>query len=392
MSKILNRPMFRGGGKVSSYGNGITTGLADGGMASKRGLVDGPGGYGGLKDINKFNNYEEFQDYNKFINANEKILSNQEIDTQVEEGKFANRPWYDLTGILDLGMGIAGPSSDFIQKLQYEKTDPGEQEYRTELETNRDNLIRQSQKYGVNIPEGISLTKPEVVKEQKTEAEIRAEIAKEYRNQFNSEKPDSKEEAVAAIKKRQELMEEVMGGGKSARIADASDMALSFASKALGEGATVKSAFADFLGDETKRPSRSQKVKDAAANAAIQSYLTEQLSEKDFNKQMRMIMGKQEILNKSNDPKNKSWNDRRNFYAASLRIDNRDKNAVLKPALQDEPGNNQVIFTEKTDFIKDPIIASEMEDGFYVVTTKNGKRVFQIIEGIVTDRSSDFPI
>ena len=27
--------MFRGGGKVSSYGNGITTGLANGGMASK---------------------------------------------------------------------------------------------------------------------------------------------------------------------------------------------------------------------------------------------------------------------------------------------------------------------------------------------------------------------
>ena len=47
MSKILRRPMFRGGGTVSSYGNGIATGLADGGMASKRGLVDGPGGYAG---------------------------------------------------------------------------------------------------------------------------------------------------------------------------------------------------------------------------------------------------------------------------------------------------------------------------------------------------------
>ena len=31
MSRILRRPMFRGGGKVSSYGNGITTGLAGGG-------------------------------------------------------------------------------------------------------------------------------------------------------------------------------------------------------------------------------------------------------------------------------------------------------------------------------------------------------------------------
>ena len=40
--------MFRGGGTVSSYGNGIATGLANGGMASKRGLVDGPGGYAGV--------------------------------------------------------------------------------------------------------------------------------------------------------------------------------------------------------------------------------------------------------------------------------------------------------------------------------------------------------
>ena len=45
MSRILRRPMFRGG-KVSSYGTGIASGLADGGMPKKRGLVDGPGGAG----------------------------------------------------------------------------------------------------------------------------------------------------------------------------------------------------------------------------------------------------------------------------------------------------------------------------------------------------------
>jgi hypothetical protein len=39
--------MFRGGGTVSSYGNGIATGLAKGGMPGKRGLVTGPGGYAG---------------------------------------------------------------------------------------------------------------------------------------------------------------------------------------------------------------------------------------------------------------------------------------------------------------------------------------------------------
>ena len=67
MSKILNRPMFRGGGRVDSRGTGIVANLeyrvpkAMGGMTMpmtmgynmggqvipKRGLVDGPGGYAG---------------------------------------------------------------------------------------------------------------------------------------------------------------------------------------------------------------------------------------------------------------------------------------------------------------------------------------------------------
>ena len=50
MSRILRRPMFRGG-RVDSYGTGIASGLADGGMPNKRGLVDGPGGYSGVLDI-----------------------------------------------------------------------------------------------------------------------------------------------------------------------------------------------------------------------------------------------------------------------------------------------------------------------------------------------------
>tara|TARA_R110000824_G_scaffold190677_2_gene372220 strand:+ start:773 stop:2122 length:1350 start_codon:yes stop_codon:yes gene_type:complete len=51
MSKILRRPMFRGG-RVDSRGSGITSGLgyARGGSINtpKRGLVDGPGGYAGI--------------------------------------------------------------------------------------------------------------------------------------------------------------------------------------------------------------------------------------------------------------------------------------------------------------------------------------------------------
>ena len=53
MSRILRRPLFRGG-PVSSYGTGIASGLADGGMPPKRGLVDGPGGYAGIPKHKKF--------------------------------------------------------------------------------------------------------------------------------------------------------------------------------------------------------------------------------------------------------------------------------------------------------------------------------------------------
>ena len=52
MSRILRRPMFRGG-RVDSRGTGITSnlGYAGGGSVNtpKRGLVDEPGGYGGEK-------------------------------------------------------------------------------------------------------------------------------------------------------------------------------------------------------------------------------------------------------------------------------------------------------------------------------------------------------
>ena len=53
MSKILRRPMFRGGGQVSSYGNGITAPLVPGYQMGgsintpRRGLVSLPGGYSG---------------------------------------------------------------------------------------------------------------------------------------------------------------------------------------------------------------------------------------------------------------------------------------------------------------------------------------------------------
>ena len=98
MSKILRRPMFRGGGKVSSYGNGITTGLANGGMASKRGLVDGPGGYAG----------EEYTSYDK-RGMPTKTYTGQELVDQAKKDYFGS-------GLIEDTVTLGGNASDLFNK------------------------------------------------------------------------------------------------------------------------------------------------------------------------------------------------------------------------------------------------------------------------------------
>ena len=81
----------------------------------------------------------------------------------------------------------------------------------------------------------------------------------------------SKEEKVAKIKENEEMFREVYGSGVPE---DASRMLMSAASRWLEPEATVKSGFGKFLGDESKVESKRGKYKDAAAQAAITSFLT----------------------------------------------------------------------------------------------------------------------
>ena len=338
MSRILNRPMFRGGGKVSSYGNGIATGLADGGRVNLEGGGSPFGGFANKVTQSPFSGGQAvtgagIMNYLKnvpYLGRAIPFLTG--AGATMSAGATAGAGGAKLT---DMFLKAGDTPEAYAYRKQAQKDNPymnmetdisfdkdGTMTSQGEIVQDEINRLDVGEKYGF-LPRGGPETRLKelgltgkfdldgnkiTVKEddsvRQTDAELRAQMENKrltkLLNDFTSgsKKKDTKEEAVAAIKERQELMEEVMGGGKAAKIQDASDMAISFASKALGEGATVKSAFADFLGDESKRPSRSQKVKDAAANAAIQSYLTEQMSEKDFSKQMQLITGQAQIKQK----------------------------------------------------------------------------------------------
>ena len=341
MSKILRRPMFRGGGKVSSYGNGIATGLADGGMASKRGLVDGPGGYSGKDDFIPIapQAIKDARNMGTLMTPeylNNKFRKNYYLDSGVGY-RGTGMPIKGMQGMIDIedefnldGQPIIDEGSVMDITRDQIITDPRAEEfYRNKfIEDKYQSSIDRQQKALEAVGDKDSLAKllgdvdtPEKTT-TKTEAEIRAEIAQEYKDKFRSKKLTEGEE-LAALEKEQAFFEKLLGGGKAAMIDDLSTMGLNYASGALKEGATVKSSFADFFEKEAKRPSRRMKVKDAATQAAIQSYLTGKTSLQKFQNDLDGYSTKLEMKDK--------------FDKKDLSIDN---------VLRAEAGNNGKVTNE----------------------------------------------
>ena len=293
MSRILNRPMFRGGGKVSSYGNGITTGLADGGMPLLVGQhpnsAKGPDGremHEKVLTVNKdyltkdfFNKDYKSRDYTE--KREEFKAYEPEFKTQQDYlnaySKELDQKEFDIMAGMDDYSGYKGNQ----ERYDYLAKEDGQDEFIDRKRMAQNKIIDEASNYGLDKQTDlekliISQTKNDTPA-VRTEAEIEADLLKKLKG-----KELTKEEELAALEKEQAFFEKMLGGGKSAMIEDASNMAINYAAGAFKEGATVKSSFADFFEKESKRPSRRMKVKDAATQAAIQSYLTGKTSYQKF--------------------------------------------------------------------------------------------------------------
>ena len=117
MSKILRRPMFRGG-RVDSRGTGITSGLMDGYMnggtvTPKRGLVDGPGGYAGDLDLILQQQLSDIESRRSY----EPPKTSEEIE---KEYMSKLKPYEEPTFFdPDTGMGAGVPGSYAQGQLDY---------------------------------------------------------------------------------------------------------------------------------------------------------------------------------------------------------------------------------------------------------------------------------
>jgi len=302
MSRILRRPMFRGG-KVSSYGNGIATGLANGGrvglanggMPDKRGLVDGPGGYAGkiktgMELLNAANRYGKqglgyLQNMFRAKPSTSKELVppgykfSDDFISDFRKNLGVSGGLRDIPGVSPVlnyiaknpKKSIAGGGlfalSDFTDKLP-----SGETIARTLLPGKIEDVI-----FGEKVVED---------KDDLTKTLNNLTIGNNLLKQDRGLKRQIKEPDLG-MEEQIDIDKEVFSkalGKKKARIADASNMALGFAARAFEDEATTKSALGKFFADESKRPSEASKIDAAAGSAAINKYIKGEISRAEMNK------------------------------------------------------------------------------------------------------------
>jgi len=322
MSRILRRPMFRGG-RVDSRGTGITTGLDRPGMqgggmppattggsllqratdfftkpalgpdgkpipfqtrnfADDAMFVLGPGkflkaGGGGLNMLRQAGKYALKND-DPFMVGKEVVeqvpfLSNQYLKQVArpylsgmkETAKEMVKPIKEYSlpfglGTLGTGYGLSKMYEGFKERQEGEPPPPEED---TGLTPDQQRI---------------------------------ADLEKQLNDLLNKPAPEPKdmEESVEIDK---EKFAKILGKDK-ARGQDIADMLLSFSSKALAPEADVKSAFAEFAADEVKRPSRTRSIEDNAAALAINKYIKGEISKGELDK--LMALDKAKLKNKVN--------------------------------------------------------------------------------------------
>jgi len=305
MSKILRRPLFRGG-PVDPRGTGITSGLDK----PKRGLVDEPGGYAGY----------QFSE-TPFART---------LGTVGQESKKIGAGIYDLMGVPlnTLSRFFTGYNPGFSGAkffgLEEDKPD-----------TSYFLGIPSSTKQGFEIPS---------MQPEKQPASPRASGAEEITTEPPSPLPLLPDEIDVSKKDLDELKKEIAGyeellGVPKARKQMGYDALLRFAG---AEGQDIKEKLTNYFREESKSPDLAQSKKEAAALLAIKGkqakdlYSTKSMAElKDYMMKQKFLKGSLEqqygdLLTKSGKP------DKAQFKGLALQNNAKTISIDDLPKLQEE--------------------------------------------------------
>ena len=387
MSRILRRPMFRGGQVIDSRGTGITSGLMDGGRVG----FDNGGSLGDIlgKDINKSLMPLDFSDFNnlKFSSAlpipiksassktiKEKVEDEVEKPSDVMEGSVIDKVSdsqtltedlgdplgsdFDTTEIID-GKVVTKPAEPLteLQKAQFAKTFIGNEEARENLRRLEKEEADRLAKLNKDTKATVLIDDPELDK---------------LKNINNNEEQPTELSAKEMVAENKKLFAEMLGMDK-ARSSDIGDMLLRFAA---APGATTQEKFQTYLGAEAQAgKGRAEKINETAAALAINDYVAGKRSKENLAQTLAAVDYKIDKTLKGSVPQpDDEWRDA--VFKAAGKDDSLSSNKTLSKALAGKFGKSvaSVDIKEIADLGKDKV-KEELIIGFNIVTLKDGNKV-----------------
>ena len=300
MSRILRRPMFRGGQVIDSRGTGITSGLMDGGRV----------GYKTGGDLlNRYNYFDPFalpgfSSVKRVQAIPDANIPADKGGQQIGDTDYLVTRGYasDVEGPVE-GMTMAelldfqaGEKSDTYQtgKSGLEKDRP--REVTSVADLTEDELLdfRTKQMKAAKGATEKTGTIP-IITEKKGE-----EIKINPNDPAGNNEQVTEVDAKTLMKENAELFKELLGGAnekklKDARIQDVSDYLLKFFEGSQKEGATVGSSAADVAAFATAKDSRTERAKaaiDKQDQTAIALAINDYIAGKRSKEQIKMMEAK----------------------------------------------------------------------------------------------------
>jgi len=441
MSRILRRPMFRGG-PVDSRGSGITSGLMDGGRV---GMFEG-----GIPT----SMMEELTGGSNVSNPSKRSIASRGMDIlKSARNKIYGIPYLGKTLKTTVGAPLryagAALSSPYamaaapvaavgglaymnrpktVEALQYMKqmnqsgvfdeTDPdGFQQYSevfeelndvtkyTPLKESEIGLSSSQEEIAEDIEDRDMAEFEEMTKgdltanvrpgETAVEAVFReGEEKARTRDAIENPPEPTKEDIQSQLEKDKELFKELLGADK-ARGRDIGDMLASASASFLGTG-QVKEGFAEFMANQAKSgPSRTEKLNQTAAGLAINDYIAGRKSKRD----LETILAKTKFgvdysigaQAAAKDLTTKSWVKALGSRAEDLKS-SEGKNEVIKSTLFQKFEKPAYVISGYETKPYNEIKTEDLKVGFNIISYEGGKIIIEkLSDGSVQPRT-DLPV
>ena len=386
MSRILRRPMFRGGQVIDSRGTGITSGLMDGGRV---GFFNGGDTITGGKlvkdaaiplnfsDLSKLNFSAAMPFPYKSGAANktikEKVEDEVETDKDVMKGSVIDKEKdslfttvaedplgsdFDTTEKITLPDGttkqVITPQKDLSPLVKLNLGIIDRKQYNAEMEKiNAEKAAKQE----TGINKKVIIDDPELEK---------------LKNINNNQEQPTELSAKEMVAENKKLFAEMLGMDK-ARSSDIGDMLLRFAA---APGATTQEKFQTYLGAEAQAgKGRAEKINETAAALAINDYVAGKRSKENLAQTLAAVDYKIDATLKGSVPQpDDDW--RTAVFKAAGKDDSISSDKTLGKALAGKFGKQveSIQLKEIADLGKDKI-KEDLTVGFTIVTLKDGNKV-----------------